>query len=64
MVAVAQCLVLDPATDLVAGTVGRRHQIELTKAWIDLLSDKLSTPEGFREATGNDPVPVEHHGES
>ena len=35
-----------------------------TQAWIDLLSEKLSTPEGFLEATGRDPAPVERHGES
>ena len=35
-----------------------------TQAWIDLLSDKLSTPEGFLEVTGRDPVPVERRGES
>ena len=35
-----------------------------TRAWIDLLSDKLSTPEGFLEATGRNPVPVEPRCES
>ena len=30
-----------------------------TQAWIDLLSKKLSTPEGFLEATGKYPVPTD-----
>lgn len=30
-----------------------------TQTWIDLLVEKLSTPEGFREATGKDPVPID-----
>ena len=30
-----------------------------TQAWIDLLVEKLSTPDGFYEATGKYPVPME-----
>ena len=29
-----------------------------TQAWIDLLAEKLSTPEGFLAATGKHPVPI------
>ena len=35
-----------------------------TQAWIDLLANKLSTPEGFLEATGKHPVPTNHSDES
>lgn len=30
-----------------------------TQQWIELLCQKLATPEGFREVTGKDPVPVD-----
>ena len=34
-----------------------------TPAWNDLLADKLSTPEGFLEATGKQPVEISHEEE-
>jgi hypothetical protein len=30
-----------------------------TRAWIELLVEKCASPEGFREVTGRDPVPVD-----
>ena len=31
-----------------------------TQAWIDLLAEELSTPEGFLAATGKHPVTISH----